>query len=46
MRVPVMDTHRVPLMPTTSARARLLLKQGKVDHMQKHSIIDIVVKEP
>jgi hypothetical protein len=29
MRVPVMDTHRTPLMPTTPARARLLLKQGK-----------------
>ncbi|MDD3934601.1 RRXRR domain-containing protein [Methanoculleus sp. UBA303] len=29
MRVPVMDTHRTPLMPTTPTRARLLLKQGK-----------------
>ncbi|CVK32110.1 RRXRR domain-containing protein [Methanoculleus bourgensis] len=29
MRVPVMDTHRTPLMPTTPVRARQLLKQGK-----------------
>lgn len=29
MRVPVMDTHRNQLMPTTPKRARLLLKQGK-----------------
>ena len=29
MRVPVLDTNRTPLMPTTPARARLLLKQGK-----------------
>jgi hypothetical protein len=29
MRVPVLDTHRTPLMPATPARARLLLKQGK-----------------
>ncbi|NLA39666.1 MAG: hypothetical protein GX882_09915, partial [Methanomicrobiales archaeon] len=29
MRVPVMDNHRRPLMPTTPKRARLLLKQGK-----------------
>ncbi|MFY9509037.1 MAG: RRXRR domain-containing protein, partial [Candidatus Methanoculleus thermohydrogenotrophicum] len=29
MRVPVSDTNRRPLMPTTPARARLLLKQGK-----------------
>ncbi|MGB4731944.1 MAG: RRXRR domain-containing protein, partial [Candidatus Methanoculleus thermohydrogenotrophicum] len=29
MRVPVLDTNRRPLTPTTPARARLLLKQGK-----------------
>ena len=29
MRVPVLDTNRTPLMPTTPVRARLLLKQGK-----------------
>lgn len=29
MRVPVLDTHRNTLMPTTPKRARLLLKQGK-----------------
>jgi hypothetical protein len=29
MRVPVLDTNRTALMPTTPARARLLLKQGK-----------------
>ncbi|NLB01742.1 MAG: hypothetical protein GX837_12440, partial [Methanomicrobiales archaeon] len=29
MRVPVMDTHRTPLMPTTPVRARQLLKQGR-----------------
>jgi len=29
MRVPVLDTHRTPLMPTTPARVRLLLKQGR-----------------
>jgi hypothetical protein len=29
MRVPVLDTNQTPLMPTTPARARLLLKQGE-----------------
>lgn len=29
MRIPVVDTTKTPLMPTTPARARLLLKQGK-----------------
>jgi len=29
MRVPVLDTRRKQLMPTTPVRARLLLKQGK-----------------
>ena len=29
MRLPVFDTNRTPLMPTTPARARLLLKLGK-----------------
>ena len=29
MRVPVLDTHRNQLMPTTPTRARLLLKQGR-----------------
>ncbi|MDD4051122.1 MAG: RRXRR domain-containing protein [candidate division Zixibacteria bacterium] len=29
MRVPVLDTHRNQLMPMTSKRARLLLKQGR-----------------
>jgi len=29
MRVPVLDSHRTPLMPTTPVRARQILKQGK-----------------
>lgn len=29
MRIPVLDTNKTPLMPTTPVRARLLLKQGK-----------------
>ena len=29
MRVPVLDSRKKPLMPTTSAKARILIKTGK-----------------
>ncbi|MGB3882480.1 MAG: RRXRR domain-containing protein, partial [Candidatus Methanoculleus thermohydrogenotrophicum] len=43
MRVPVSDTNRRPLMPTTPARARLLLKQGKAKpYWNKRGIFCII----
>jgi hypothetical protein len=39
-----MDTHRTPLMPTTPARARLLLKQGKAKpYWNKLGIFSIIL---
>ncbi|MGB4251772.1 MAG: RRXRR domain-containing protein [Candidatus Methanoculleus thermohydrogenotrophicum] len=44
MRVPVLDTNRRPLTPTTPARARLLLKQGKAKpYWNKLGIFSIIL---
>ncbi len=46
MRIPVLDNKKKPLMPTTPARARLLLKQGKASaYWNKLGIFCIILKK-
>ncbi len=46
MRVPVLDSRKIPLMPTSPARARLLLKQGKArTYWNKLGIFCIILKK-
>ena len=46
MRIPVLDKNLKPLMPTTPARARLLLKQGKAKaYRNKLGVFCIILKE-
>jgi len=46
MRIPVLDNKMRPLMPTTPARARLLLKRGKAKaYRNKLGIFCIILKE-
>jgi len=45
MRVPVLDTNRVPLMPTTQKRARILLNSGKASaYWNKLGMFCIILK--
>ena len=46
MRVPVLDSRKKPLMPTTSAKARILIKTGKASaHWNKLGIFCIILKK-
>ncbi len=46
MRVPVMDAERHPLMPTTAARARLLLTRGQASaYWNKLGVFCIILKK-
>src|SRR6266567_6712047 len=43
-RILVVDQERRPLMPTTPARARILLKQGKVAILRRFPLV-LILKE-
>jgi hypothetical protein len=46
MRVPVLDTEKRPLMPTTAARARLLLNRGEASaYWSKLGVFCIILKK-
>jgi 5-methylcytosine-specific restriction endonuclease McrA len=45
MRVPVLDTTKKPLAPTTPRRARLLLKSGKAAVFRRYPFIIILRRE-
>lgn len=46
MRIPVLDSNKTPLMPTTPARARLLLKGGKAKpYWNKLGIFCIILQK-
>jgi 5-methylcytosine-specific restriction endonuclease McrA len=45
MRVPVLDTTKIPLAPTTPRRARLLLKSGKAAVFKRYPFTIILKRE-